>query len=119
VSAEGTPFELFELILSPEEASRAGGTTHGHLRRDSSSSSSAGGSHGSMQLQHNSFSSSSGAAPETVVDVQLAFVKDRAISRLTEMQSIEYQLAWAKQHAPQLVLALQEMQQQQQQAAGR
>ena len=65
-------------------------------------------------------SSSSGSnpgssGPEVIVDVQLAFVKDRAISRLTEMQSIEYQLQYAKLHAPQLVLALQEMQQQQRQ----
>lgn len=111
VSAEGTPFELFERVLSPEEASKAGGTTHGHMRRDSSS----GSSHGSMHLQHNYSSSSSGAnsAPEVIVDIQLAFVKDRAISRLTEMQSIEYQIQYAKQHAPQLVLALEEVQQQQ------
>jgi predicted ATPase len=109
VSAEGTPFELFERVLSPEEANKAGGTTHGHIRRDSSS-----GSHGSMQLQHSySSSSSSSGGPEVVVDMQLAFVKDRTISRLTEMQSIEYLIQYAKQHAPQLVLALQEMQQQQ------
>jgi hypothetical protein len=107
VSAEGTPFELFERVLSPEEANKAGGTTHGHIRRESSS-----GSHGSMHLQHSysSSSSSSSGGPEVVVDIQLAFVKDRAISRLTEMQSIEYQIQYAKQHAPQLVLALQEQQ---------
>lgn len=106
MSAEGTPFELFERVLSPEDASKAGGTTHGHVRRDSSSSSSG------MHLQHSySSSSGSGGGPEVVVDIQLAFVKDRAISRLTEMQSVEYQIQYAKQHAPQLVLALQEMQQ--------
>jgi hypothetical protein len=72
-----------------------------------------------MHLQQSYSSSSSsnssgaGGAPEAIVDVQLAFVKDRAISRLTEMQSIEYQIQYAKQHAPQLVLALQEVQQQQ------
>jgi len=114
VSAEATPFELFERVLSPEEASKAGGTTHGHIRRDSSTSSS---SSGSIHLQHSYSSSSSSnsgsTGPEVVVDEQLAFVKDRAISRLTEMQSIEYQIQYAKQHAPQLVLALQEMQQQQ------
>lgn len=105
MSAEGTPFELFERVLSPEDANKAGGTTHGHVRRDSSSSS-------GMHLQHSySSSSGSGGGPEVVVDIQLAFVKDRAISRLTEMQSIEYQIQYAKQHAPQLVLALQEMQQ--------
>lgn len=109
MSAEGTPFELFERVLSPEDAQKAGGTTHGHIRRDSSS-----GSHGKVHLQHNysssSGNSSGGSGPEVIVDVQLAFVKDRAISRLTEMQSIEYQIQYAKQHAPQLVLALQEMQ---------
>lgn len=121
VSADGTPFELFERVLSPEDAAKAGGSTHGHLRRDSSSSGGGSGSHGSMNLQHSYSSSSSssssgggGSGPEVVVDVQLAFVKDRAISRLTEMQSIEYQIQYAKQHAPQLVLALEEMQQKEQ-----
>ncbi len=123
MSAEGTPFELFERVLSPEDANKAGGTTHGHIRRDSSSTGSSGSSssHGSMHLQH-SYSSSSGDGggggadgPELIVDPQLAFVKDRAISRLTEMQSIEYQLQYAKQHAPHLTLALQEMQQRERQ----
>lgn len=119
VSAEGTPFELFERVLSPEEASKAANSTHGHMQQRDNSSGSSGGSPGSssMQLQHSYSSSSSragGVAPEVVVDPQLAFAKDRTISRLTEMQSIEYQLQYAKQHAPQLVLALQEMQQQQQ-----
>jgi hypothetical protein len=110
VSAEGTPFELFERIISPEEAQKSAGSTHGPTttRRDSGSS---------MQSQHSSFSSSSssgeggscGGGPEFVVDTQLSFVKERAISRLTEMQSIEFQLAWAQQHARSYVAAYQEM----------
>lgn len=47
-----------------------------------------------------------------VVDDNLAFAKDRTVSRLIEMQSHEYLEAHAQRHAPELLLALQ------QQAAG-
>lgn len=40
------------------------------------------------------------------VDDNLGFAKDRTISRLLEMQSVEYQLHHARQHEPSLVLAL-------------
>lgn len=40
------------------------------------------------------------------VDDKLGFAKDRTISRLLEMQSVEYQLHHARQHEPSLVLAL-------------
>lgn len=43
-----------------------------------------------------------------VVDDNLAFSKDRTVSRLLEMQSIEHLLAHAERHAPELVLALKE-----------
>ena len=43
-----------------------------------------------------------------VVDDNLGFSKDRLISRLTEMQSLEYLLVHAKQHAPDLLPVLQE-----------
>lgn len=43
-----------------------------------------------------------------VVDDNLGFAKDRTISRLLEMQSREYLIAHAEQHAPELVLALKE-----------
>ncbi len=42
------------------------------------------------------------------MDDNLGFSKDRTISRLTEMQSIEYLLHHAKEHEPALLLALQE-----------
>lgn len=42
------------------------------------------------------------------VDDNLGFAKERTISRLTEMQSLEYLLAHAHAHAPELVLALEE-----------
>ncbi|KXZ44587.1 hypothetical protein GPECTOR_65g205 [Gonium pectorale] len=48
------------------------------------------------------------ARPEVVVDDNLGFAKERTISRLTEMQSIEYLMHHARQHEPSLVLALQE-----------
>ena len=43
-----------------------------------------------------------------VVDDNPALAKDRTISRLLEMQSREYLIAHAEQHAPELVLALKE-----------
>jgi hypothetical protein len=114
VSADGTPFELFECVLTQAEAHKAGGTTSGHLGSSSKSSSAS-----SMQLQHAYSSSSGGEAGngglEPVVDDQLGFAKDRTISRLTEMQSIEYLIQHSKLHAPHLQLALQEMQQRQRQ----
>lgn len=50
------------------------------------------------------------ARPEVVVDDNLGFSKDRTISRLTEMQSLEYLLHHAKAHEPALLLALHEAQ---------
>ena len=43
-----------------------------------------------------------------VVDDNIGFSKDRAISRLLEMQSREYLIVHAEHHAPELVLALKE-----------
>lgn len=45
---------------------------------------------------------------QIVVDDNLAFAKDRTISRLTEMQSAEYIRAHAEDHAPELLYALEE-----------
>eukprot|EP00884_Botryococcus_braunii_P000461 jgi/Botrbrau1/10415/Bobra.0133s0024.1 len=44
------------------------------------------------------------------VDDNLAFSKERCISRLTEMQSLEYLISHAEQHAPSLLSALKELQ---------
>lgn len=46
---------------------------------------------------------------DVVVDDNLAFAKDRTVSRLIEMQSIEYRLQHAHKHAPELILALTEI----------
>ena len=43
-----------------------------------------------------------------VVDDNLGFVKDRTVSRLTEMGSLEYLRGHAEIHAPQLMLAIRE-----------
>lgn len=43
-----------------------------------------------------------------MVDDNLGFAKDRIISRLTEMDSLEYLTAHAKQHEPVLLPALEE-----------
>ncbi|KAG2493777.1 hypothetical protein HYH03_007997 [Edaphochlamys debaryana] len=48
------------------------------------------------------------AKPEAVVDDNLGFAKDRTISRLIEMQSLEYLIHHAKQYEPSLLLALKE-----------
>ena len=42
------------------------------------------------------------------MDDNLGFSKERCISRLTEMQSFEYLILHAKQHSPQLLLALEQ-----------
>jgi peroxisome-assembly ATPase len=52
----------------------------------------------------------SGISEGKVVDDILAFAKDRTVSRLTEMQTLEYALAHAERHEPQLVMALEEAQ---------
>ena len=43
-----------------------------------------------------------------IVDDNLAFSKDRTVSRLTEMESREYLMSHARNHVPCLVLALEE-----------
>jgi protein AFG1 len=47
-------------------------------------------------------------SPDVIVDDNLGFAKDRTISRLMEMQSLEYQLQHAQSHAPENMLALEE-----------
>ena len=47
---------------------------------------------------------------EDVVDDNLGFSKERCISRLVEMQSLEYLIRHAKRHSPSLLLALEEAQ---------
>jgi predicted ATPase len=79
-SADALPFELFQNIVTQEQGKQLAGACG---MRDES------------QLE---------------VDDNLGFSKDRTISRLTEMQSIEHLLVHAQQHAPQLVLALEEAQ---------
>lgn len=49
-----------------------------------------------------------GAHEDDLVDDNLGFSKERCISRLTEMQSFEYLIEHAKQHSPQLMLALEQ-----------
>lgn len=48
--------------------------------------------------------------PDPLVDENLAFSKDRTVSRLIEMQSMEYMVTHARAHAPELLLALLEAQ---------
>lgn len=43
-----------------------------------------------------------------IVDDNLGFAKDRAVSRLLEMQTLEYALAHAERHTPEMCLALYE-----------
>lgn len=47
---------------------------------------------------------------DLVVDDNLGFAKNRTISRLTEMQSMEYLVEHSNKHAPELLLALAEAQ---------
>ena len=48
------------------------------------------------------------AGGDAFVDEHLGFVKDRTVSRLLEMQSVEYAMAHAEKHSPEMLLALQE-----------
>ncbi|MEW5300286.1 MAG: hypothetical protein WDW36_003227 [Sanguina aurantia] len=48
--------------------------------------------------------------PDPLVDDNLAFSKDRTISRLIEMQSMEHMVTHARAHAPELLAALLEAQ---------
>jgi peroxisome-assembly ATPase len=47
-------------------------------------------------------------AEEMLVDDNLGFAKDRTVSRLAEMQTIEYAIAHAKRYDPALCLALED-----------
>lgn len=47
---------------------------------------------------------------DLVVDDNLGFAKNRTLSRLTEMQSMEYLVEHSNKHAPELLLALAEAQ---------
>lgn len=49
-----------------------------------------------------------GDSDQWIVDDNLAFSKDRTVSRLTEMESREYLMSHARKHVPCLVLALEE-----------
>ncbi|CAL5221501.1 g3705 [Coccomyxa viridis] len=49
-----------------------------------------------------------GAHDDDIIDDNLGFSKERCISRLTEMQSFEYLIEHARQHSPQLMLALEQ-----------
>ena len=49
-----------------------------------------------------------GGHNDDIIDDNLGFSKERCISRLTEMQSLEYLIEHAKQHSPQLLLALEQ-----------
>jgi predicted ATPase len=120
-SAEAMPFELFESVLTHEayRALEASGST----AASSSSSAAAGPSshghghaHGSAAAWRGAHSGSSGGhghehkggQGELLVDNELGFAKDRTISRLTEMQSLEYLAAHAEAHEPSLMAALRE-----------
>jgi hypothetical protein len=115
------PFELFESVLTHEayRALEASGST----AASSSSSAAAGPSshghghaHGSAAAWRGAHSGSSGGhghehkggQGELLVDNELGFAKDRTISRLTEMQSLEYLAAHAEAHEPSLMAALRE-----------
>lgn len=50
---------------------------------------------------------------DAYVDEHLGFVKDRTVSRLLEMQSVEYAMVHAEQYQPEMLLALQEQKEKQ------
>lgn len=51
-----------------------------------------------------------GKSDAVVVDDNLGFAKDRTVSRLVEMSTMEYAVMHAEHNAPELLLALQEAQ---------
>eukprot|EP00210_Caulerpa_lentillifera_P002996 g2860.t1 len=59
-------------------------------------------------LSHKDSMSKANEEEDIVVDDNLAFAKDRTVSRLIEMESMEYLAEHANRHAPELLLALAE-----------
>lgn len=57
---------------------------------------------------YNSKQSGQKVTEDVVVDDNLGFAKDRTISRLIEMQTIEYALAHSERNQPEMKLALEE-----------
>ena len=62
------------------------------------------------QAQHEEMGLSQAENSELMVDDNLGFAKDRTVSRLIEMQSLDYQVEHSNRHAPELLLALAEAQ---------
>lgn len=130
VSADAMPFELFECVYTQEayhkllDSGALPSVAHHAAATAPASSSSAAGHHAAaaahQQQQQRGAHSAPGAAPaagggdsssssgDLLVDDNLGFSKDRTISRLTEMQSLEYLVSHAAAHEPALALALRE-----------
>ncbi len=125
-SADATPFELFRLVYTQDGYHQLDGSSSHPAGSSSGSSSSS--SHAILSSGNGGGSSNNGAAHQhaglhtagggssagggeggdLLVDNELGFSKDRTVSRLTEMQSLEYLAAHADAHDPSLKLALQE-----------
>ncbi|CAG9463157.1 unnamed protein product [Pedinophyceae sp. YPF-701] len=80
LSADGPPLELFNNVVT----------------------------HQDMEARLKSDPTAQAVVDDLVVDDNLGFVRDRTVSRLTEMGSLEFLRAHADLHAPELLLAIQE-----------
>ena len=61
------------------------------------------------QAEAKAAAATSSLPPDALVDDNLAFAKERTISRLIEMQSLSYLMDHARLHAPVLLAALEEL----------
>ena len=61
------------------------------------------------QAEAKAAAKASSLPPDALVDDNLAFAKERTISRLIEMQSLSYLMDHARLHAPVLLAALEEL----------
>lgn len=108
VAADATPFELFERVLTQDAwAARGGGGGVGGAHAAASPPGTRGAhssSGGTPPHSTASSASSTSGGGDVLVDNDLGFAKDRTVSRLTEMQSLEYLAAHAEAHEPGLLL---------------
>jgi len=128
------PFELFEKVYTQDSYRHRNGsgttttTAHSsqqqqqqqqqhqlpgssaHANQQHAAASSSGGAWRGAHsgAEDNQSGDGGGGSGDLLVDDNLGFAKDRTISRLTEMQSLEYLAAHADAHDPSLKLALQE-----------
>ncbi|GBG00285.1 hypothetical protein Rsub_12964 [Raphidocelis subcapitata] len=108
-SADAMPFELFERVYTHEGwLKQKDAAAHPAAAAAPAPAGPAPPAGGARRGAHSAPAAGDGDAGDALVDDNLGFSKDRTVSRLTEMQSLEYLAAHAEAHEPSLTLALRE-----------